>query len=182
MHSGHCTATCTAPRHTHPHPSQLKTHHAIPSLPQYLRAAILSFFESGALPRDGPILPVLSRLLRFTQAEMAAIAAGADHRKPRGVGAGAGAPHALSTSGGSVHGAAPGGAAAGGAAGFVSGLLSAVSSGLGGLSGAGGQGAGAAGVQGLQSGGSMTRAGVGAGGMQVGRGGGGSGGGVGLGR
>ncbi|GIL43752.1 hypothetical protein Vafri_1387 [Volvox africanus] len=75
---------------------------------QYLRAAIISFFESGSLPRDGLVLQVLSRLLRFTPTEMAAIAA-ADHahkggRRGPGVGGSApatlvGAPHATSTTG-----------------------------------------------------------------------------------
>ncbi|GIL81838.1 hypothetical protein Vretifemale_10814 [Volvox reticuliferus] len=75
---------------------------------QYLRAAIISFFESGSLPRDGLVLQVLSRLLRFTPAEMAAIAA-ADHahkggRRGPGVGGTApatlvGAQHATSATG-----------------------------------------------------------------------------------
>ncbi|GLI69896.1 hypothetical protein VaNZ11_014552 [Volvox africanus] len=76
---------------------------------QYLRAAIISFFESGSLPRDGLVLQVLSRLLRFTPAEMAAIAA-ADHahkggRRGPGVGGSApvtlvGAPHSTLTTAG----------------------------------------------------------------------------------
>ncbi|EFJ51341.1 hypothetical protein VOLCADRAFT_88070 [Volvox carteri f. nagariensis] len=87
---------------------------------QYLRAAIISFFESGSLPREGPVLQVLSRLLRFTPTEMAGIAA-ADHAHRsgrRGTGVSGAAP--------ATHG--PGQHAAAGAGGGGLGLLASVTS------------------------------------------------------
>ena len=40
----------------------------------YLRGVLVSAFEAGTMPRDGPMFLVLSRLLKFTPQEQARIA------------------------------------------------------------------------------------------------------------
>lgn len=79
----------------------------------YLRGVILSGFESGSLPRDGPMFTVLTRLLKVTPQEMQRISSRAP-AMAGGSGSGAGSGAAgLGDRGrsGSVLGGASGGLA-----------------------------------------------------------------------
>ena len=115
------------------------------TLSQYLRATLVKFFENGSLPRDGPAMPVVSRLLRFTPSELAAIQAAAARRSAAGPVGTLAAGFAAGTGGGGAAAAGGGaGSGSGGAAssGLLASMTSAMSNAVSGLAHAAGAGGG----------------------------------------